>query len=244
VEAAPDRLRRSAEQRRNGGGDDATRRVVGRRRALPSARAVVGGVLMGAAALVVFAGVMDATRGGATRDFAVAARPLPAGSLIQPDDLSMSAMHLPPGAAGSAFADPARLVGRTVAVPLAAGELIESSVLAAAGSTAAVRPVTVAVDPATLGSLIAGQPVDVLEAAGDQGSTGVSVVLRGATLLAVSRSSSGLLSNPSAAVVTLGVSTLDEVEAVIAASHSGTLTLVAAEPSDGVGPGPGSPAGG
>lgn len=110
--------------------------------------------------------------------------------------------------------------------------------------TADARPVTVPVDPASLGSLTSGQPVDVLEASGGSGSTSVSVILRGATLLSVSRGSSGLLSNPSAGVVTIGVASLDEVEAVIAASHSGTLTLVAAAPSDGVGPGPGGSGGG
>ena len=39
---------------------------------------------------------------------------------------------------------------------------------------------------------------------------------------------------------TIGVATLGEVEAVVEASHAGTITLVAAEPSDGVGAGPGS----
>ena len=40
--------------------------------------------------------------------------------------------------------------------------------------------------------------------------------------------------------MTLGVSSLSEVEAVVQAAQAGTVTLVAAEPSDGVGPGPGS----
>ena len=109
--------------------------------------------------------------------------------------------------------------------------------LTSSGSSADVRPVTVAVDSASLGALIPGQPVDVLEAAGGGGSATVSVVVRGATLLSMSRGASGLLSNPSAGTVTIGVASLQEVESVIAASHAGTLTLVAAEPSDGVGPG-------
>jgi Flp pilus assembly protein CpaB len=205
---------------------------------------VVGGLVMGGAALVVFAAVMAGTGAGTGRDFAVAAHSLPAGSLIEPGDLSMRSMHLPAGVATSSFPDPGRLLGRTVAVPLGQGELIESSMLTATQGANGVRPVTVAVDPSSLGSLIPGQPVDVLEASGGQGPAEVTVVARGATLLGVSRPSSGLLSNPVSGVVTIGVSTLDEVEAVIAASHSGTLTLVAAEPSDGVGPGPGSTGGG
>jgi Flp pilus assembly protein CpaB len=195
---------------------------------------------MGAAALIVFAAVMAGSGAGADRDFAVATRSLPAGTLIEPGDVSMRSMHLPTGTTASAFPDSGRLIGRTLAVPLAQGELIESSMLTPAPGGTGVRPVTVAVDPSSLGSLIAGEPVDVLEASGGQGPAQVTVVARGATLLEVSRSSSGLLSNPSSGVVTIGVSTLDEVEAVIAAAHSGSLTLVAAEPSDGVGPGPGS----
>ena len=188
--------------------------------------------------MVVFVAVMAGAGGTRGRDFAVAARSLPAGSLIEPGDLSMKSMHLPSTVAGAAFASSDGLIGKTVAVPIGAGELVESSMLAqTAGSNA--RPVTVSVDPGSLGGLAPGQPIDVLEANGSAGSGTVSVVVRGATLLAASRGGSGLLSNPGAVEVTIGVSSLDEVEAVIAASHSGTLNLVAAQPSDGVGPGPG-----
>ena len=198
---------------------------------------------MAAAALVVFAAVLDGAGGGAGKSYVVAARPLTAGSVIEPEDLSTKTMSLPSGVSGAAFSDPARLVGRTAAVPIAQGELFEVSMLTNGGSSPSVRPVTVAVDQASLGALIPGQPVDVLEAAGSGGSATVSVVVRGATLQGLSRGSSGLLSNPSAETVTIDVSTLQEVEAVIAASHAGTLTLVAAEPSDGVGPGEASNAG-
>jgi hypothetical protein len=42
--------------------------------------------------------------------------------------------------------------------------------------------------------------------------------------------------------VTLGVADLSEVEAIVEAAHNGTVTLVQAEPSDGVGAGPGGTA--
>lgn len=241
LEAPQERLKRAADQRRVPAGDGSARRIVGRRRALPSARALLGGFLVGAAALVVFAAVLNGAGGRAGGTYVVAARTLTAGSVIEPEDLSTNTMRLPSSVAGAAFGDPARLVGRTVAVPVGRGELLEASMLTTGASSPEVRPVTVAVDPASLGVLIPGQPVDVLEATGGggsgSGSATVSVVVRGATLLGLSRGSSGLLSNPSAETVTVGVSTLQEVEAVIAASHAGTLTLVAAEPSDGVGPG-------
>ena len=237
LEAPQERLKRASDQRRVPAGDGSARRIVGRRRALPSARALLGGFLVAAAALVVFAAVLNGAGGGAGDSYVVAARALTAGSVIEPEDLSTKTMRLPSGVASAAFGDPARLVGRTVAVPVGQGDLLEGSMLTAGAFSPKVRPVTVAADPASLGVLIPGQPVDVLEAAGGSGSATVSVVVRGATLLGVSRGNSGLLSNPSAETVTVGVSTLQEVEAVIAASHAGTLTLVAAEPSDGVGPG-------
>lgn len=214
------------------------RRVVGRKRALPSGRALFGGFLVAAAALVVFAAVLAGTGAGTAHNFVVASRSLQAGSVIEPGDLSMKSMRLPSGVAAFAFKDPGRVVGRTLAITISQGELLETSSLIA-GTTSQLRPVTIPVDQASLVSLFAGEPVDVLEATGSSGSASITVVLRGVTLLAVSRGSSGLLSNPSASAVTLGVPTLDEVETVLAASHAGTLTLVAAEPSDGVGPGPG-----
>jgi predicted ABC-class ATPase len=63
-------------------------------------------------------------------------------------------------------------------------------------------------------------------------------VVRGATLIDVARSSTNLLSPGASGQVTLGVATLAEVEAVVQAAHSATITLIAAEPSDGAGPGP------
>jgi hypothetical protein len=39
--------------------------------------------------------------------------------------------------------------------------------------------------------------------------------------------------------VTIGVASLGEVEAIVRASRAGTISLIAAEPSDGVGAGPG-----
>lgn len=127
------------------------------------------------------------------------------------------------------------------------GELIQTSMLVPAGGGATLRPVSVAVDPVSLTGLLLGAPVDVLETptssgAGSTGSAGVTVVVRGATLLEMNHPSSSLIAPSDTSDVTIGVSTLSEVESVVAAGHAGTITLVAAERSDGVGPGPAAPA--
>ncbi|MHB8505889.1 MAG: hypothetical protein ACYDEN_09250, partial [Acidimicrobiales bacterium] len=71
-----------------------------------------------------------------------------------------------------------------------------------------------------------------------------AVLLRGAEVMGVTGAAGGLLSagGNGSEVLTLGVSTLAEVEAVVAAEHAGVLDVVAAEPSDGVGLGPGAAA--
>ncbi len=211
-----------------------------RRRALPTGRAVVGGFLIAVAALIVF-GVALANREGDTAQYAVAGRVLAPGTVISAGDLTTSGAKLPAAARSSAFRQGASLIGRTVAVEVTPGELIESSMLAPTGSPAGIRPVSVAVDPDSLGSLTVGDVVDVLATTTVDDSTQVTVVMRGASLIDVSQSSPSLESGGTAgALVTLGVSSLSEAEAVVAASHGGTITLVLAEPSDGVGPGPGS----
>jgi hypothetical protein len=132
------------------------------------------------------------------------------------------------------------VVGRILAVPLQPGELLQSSMLAPTSAQPLLRPVSVAVDANSVGALSAGQKVVVLATTGSGSAAQVSVVMRGAVLLDLGRTGSGVLSGPSnSVVVTLGVSSLSEVEAIVQAGQAGTVTLAAAEPSDGVGPGNG-----
>jgi hypothetical protein len=160
-------------------------------------------------------------------------------------------MTLGGGTGAAAFRSPEDLVGRTVTVTLGPGELVQSSMLGSpTGSN--LRPVSIPVDPDSLAALATGDPVDVLEApsggasasgaTGGAAGSGLTVVLRGADLTAVTRPASGLLSGDgsSTVVVTLGVSNLAQAEAVVAASHAGTIELIRAEPSDGSGTGPAS----
>jgi hypothetical protein len=213
----------------------------GRRRALPAGRAVVGGFLVAVAAVVVFA----ASLAGSSRpgqSWVVTARPLAAGTILGPGDVTSSSMRLSRPAALLAYRQVALVEGRTLAVALPAGALVQNPVLVPSGQRPAMRPVSVAVDPVSLTGLTPGQPVDVLATQGTGSGTAVAVVVRGATLMAATQPGSGALNAGGPGQVTVGVATLAEVEAVVQAAHAGTITLVAAEPSDGVGAGAG-PAG-
>lgn len=221
-----------------------SRRLGGRRRPLPNGKAVVGGLLVAAAAVVVFTAALRGTDQGSAGSYVIAAHSLQAGSLLEPGDLTTVTVHVPRSAAAQMFRSPSAVDGRTLAVPLVNGELLEPSMLVPTGQAQPLRPVTVAVDAATLNGLYTGEPVDVLQTTGTESSTAVTIVLRGATLLGASKPGSGLITGSPSATVTLGVASLQEVESVVAAAHAGTLTIVAASPDDGVGPGPGAqPAG-
>jgi Flp pilus assembly protein CpaB len=209
---------------------------------------VIGGFLVAGAAVVVFATVL-AGSGSHDRSYVVAAQPLAGGSAIVAGDLTTEGFGLPVAARALAFRDSGALVGRTLLVAVQPGELIQSSMLAPTSSRPSLRPVSIAVDPTSLSGLSPGQTVDVLAApatsASSSASLAVSVVMRGAALVTIDRSGgSGLLSGASSpssggTLVTLGVTDLSEVEAIVEAAHNGTVTLVQAEPADGVGAGAG-----
>jgi Flp pilus assembly protein CpaB len=214
----------------------------GRRRALPGGRAVAGAFVIALAVVLVFAGWAD-SRPGAGSAWVVAARDLPAGTQLTSADLTTTVLRLGRGpVAAAAFARPEAVVGRVLAVPVGSGQLIVGTETRTAASAAALRPVPVTVASTDLVDLSAGDLVDVLETAGTSGGGGggrTSVVVRGARVLSTEQPSGGLVGSDDGPVVTIGVSTLAEVEAVVAAEHAGTVDLVVGEPSDGVGPGAG-----
>ena len=193
-----------------------------------------GAFFIAVAAAVVFASWLSATHSHG-RSWVVAARALRLGQPLSAGDLTTVAAQLPAGIARQAFGAPSDLVGRTLAAPVAAGQLIQAADLVPAGSQPGLRPVGVAIDPAELNDLRVGQLADVLSSTGTGPTTATVAVVRGARVLAVQGASSGLVGAGSGSSVTLGVSSLAEVEAVVSAIHAGTVTVVAAQPSDGTG---------
>jgi Flp pilus assembly protein CpaB len=200
---------------------------------------VVGAFLIGVAAVGVFSAAVAGTSHPG-QHWVVAARTLNPGAILVPDDLTSSTMRLSSATGAVAYRQEAAVEGRSLAVGLQAGELIQASMLVPTSREPAVRPVSLAVDPVSLAGLTDGQLVDVLTTQGTGNSTAVTVIVRGATLISVSSSTSSVVASGGSGQATIGVTTLSQVEAVVAAAHSGTITLVAAEPSDGTGPGPGS----
>ena len=202
-----------------------------------NARSLVGAVLVAAAAVVVFAGWLHATAAPG-RLWVVARQPLAAGTTLDAGELTTVSMRLAPATGAGAFTNPVALVGRTLAAPLAPGNLVTAAALVPNGGEAPLRPVAVTVEPSELAPLEVGGLVDVVVTDGSNPSALTVVVARGARVISTASPAGTLVGQSSGAVVTLGVASFGEVTAIIHAERTGTLSVVAGEPSDGSGAGP------
>jgi Flp pilus assembly protein CpaB len=195
----------------------------------------VGGFLVAAAAVLVLTARLGAG-GSSHQQWVVATRHLAAGTRITPADLGTESMSLPANPTGAqAFHSPATLAGRVLAAPLLPGELVQQGALVPAGTQPALRPVTVSLDAPDAVDLSTGTPVDVLVTDGSDPGAATTVVVRGATVLDVTSAGSSLISSSGGDTVTIGVSSLAEVEAVVHADHTGSVSVVVAQRSDGSG---------
>ena len=145
---------------------------------------------MAVAAVIVFAASLAGTSHPGQR-WMVAARSLGPGTVLESGDLMSVTMRLSSATAALAYREPVSVEGRTLAVGVRSGELLQESMLVPSSQQPVLRPVSLAVDPVSLAGLSAGQLVDVLMTQGTGNATGVTVVVRGATLLDVVTPSSG-----------------------------------------------------
>jgi Flp pilus assembly protein CpaB len=235
---SPRSARNGAGARRPPPAAEGTAGRLGPRRTLPTGRAVAGGFAVALAAVLVF-GAYLGTRPERGHPWVVAAGPLAAGTTLSAADLSSASLQLPAPTARLAFPSVSALLGRTLAVPLAAGELVTPGELTATGAAPPLRPLPVTVSSADLVDLAPGERVDVLLTEGTAPRTRTTILLRGAEVMSTAQPAQGLAGAQETEVVTLGVATLTDVQAVVSAEHAGTVDLVVGEAADGTGLGGG-----
>lgn len=210
----------------------ATAGILRRRRSLPSRRAMLGALLVTASVVGVLAlrhGVQPAAR---TR-YVVARHALAAGSRVQAADLTLAPASLPASTISHAFTDPAVVVGRMVAVPVPAGELVEGSAVLPAGQPFPERQMVLTVDVNEAAAIEPGQLVDVLLTHGNGDTARTDLVVAGARVLRVGRlDPTALAGRSGAAAVTVGVMTLGEVAALVHAARTGQIDVVPGASSD------------
>jgi Flp pilus assembly protein CpaB len=203
-------------------------RSITRRGGLPTGRAVVGGFLVAASALGVFAAHERASR-GPTTSYVVARRDLPVGTRLADDDLTALPMELPDVVAHhAAFTTEGPLVGATTVGPIRRGELDQAGdvVKRSAGAPSDLE-LSFEIDRAhaLAGTLRSGERVDVLATFGAGGDTYTVTVVRRALVLDASQGR-GALSADDSLVVTVAVPTADDALAITHAVNAGDVTLV------------------
>ena len=202
-------------------------RTVRRRRGLPGSRAVVGGLLVAAAAVGMFAAA-SRSADGPTHSYVVARHELPVGTRLEASDLELAPMELAPAVRTRAFDRAQPLVGATLVSPLGAGELVQSSAVVARKGDNASRELSFILERGRVGTGIKqGERADLMATYGTGNDAFTVVVVRQALLVAIDRprTASGE-SGP--ATVTVAVDDPADAVALAHALQLGKVTLVRA----------------
>jgi Flp pilus assembly protein CpaB len=196
-----------------------------RRRPLPGGRAVVGGFLVAASAVGMYA-ASARVQDEPGESYVVTRHALAPGARLAAADLTRTPLELPPSLAARAFREPHSLVGATVVAPLAAGELVQASAVIAKPSEPASREVTFAVPRATLAaSLEAGERIDVIATYGSGAEAVSTFVLRQAMVVALDGGRPRVPEGDDVAV-TVAVADPSDAVALAHAVQMGRLTVV------------------
>lgn len=230
---APLQHRRPAVPAPDDGHDDRVIAPHRLRHRLPSNRAVIGGLLITAAA----AGVFVAHRSAATPPtsrYVVVTRALEPGDTVAEDDLGTVALDLPDdlGVVPSDQID--RIVGRTAGVRLDELDLLRPDDLLEAGRFTSPGMVEIAVELATAqalnGVIAAGSTVDVLST--DPARSGTSTVASGVLVTGVSAPDGTAIGSDGSVVVRLALRDADQAEVVADAAIRSEITLTLPAPGE------------
>ncbi len=225
----------SATATSNDGGSSRIR-TGGPRRGLPTGRALVGGLLVTIAAVLVFSAYAGAQSRPST-SVVVAGRDLDPGDRLTAADLEVRTIDVPADVADRTFADTQALLGAAVLGPVAEGELVqEGAVRLTASPDGNAQPefsFPVDRERALSGDLQAGESVDLLATFGSGSDATTEVVARGARLLHVQETRNGTLGSSGRLVLTVGLGSEDEVVDVAHASQVATITVVRASAGSG-----------
>lgn len=209
--------------------DDGRRRSrsAGARRSFPSGRALVGGLLVTMAAVVVFAAYAGAQE-RPTSSVVVARRDLDPGQRLTAADVEVRAVAVPAELADRSFPDVGGLVGAVTLGPIGAGELVQEGAVRAGGDEDDGPEFSFPVDRerALAGDVRPGEEVDLLATFGSGSDATTEVLARRARVLHVQEARTGTLGSSGRLVLTVGLASGAEVIDVAHASQVAVLTLV------------------
>lgn len=218
-------------------------RILGPRAALPGGRAIVGGLLVSAAAVGTFAVYASSTT-GPTHHYVVARAAVRTGQPLRADDLRTVAVDLPDELAAQAFTSPADLDGAVALTAVGADEIVQRSAVrtpSAVGAPASTRPelsFALEREHALNGDLQRGERIDLVGTYGSGAEAYTTFVARGVQVLDVDRGAQSTLG--AAGRVTITVALADEA-GVLEATHALEIAKVTVIRSIGAGDAPAGP---
>jgi hypothetical protein len=202
-------------------------RAVRRRRGLPGSRAVVGGLLVAASAVGLFAAA-SSSGNTSQHSYVVARQELAAGTRLQATDLELAPMTLAAGVRARVFDNPQVLVGATLIAPLGAGELVQSSAVVARNGATGSRELTFTLERGRLSPGVKqGERADLMATYGTGNEAFTAVVVRSALLVTIERARSST-GEQGPATVTVAVDDPADALALAHAIEVGKVTVVRA----------------
>ncbi|MFU8839622.1 MAG: hypothetical protein ACNA8R_02740 [Nitriliruptoraceae bacterium] len=191
-------------------------------RGLPGGRAVIGALLVAAAAVVTFAAYLDATAAPTVRYVVATAQVEPGtrlGSMTEVGErFGTIALDLPPEVATGVVlgTEVEQLVGQIVLAPLQSGDLLARTHVVGDGGVADAQTLSFSLPrrAAVAGSLRPGERIDVLATYGSGEGAYTAFVVRGVPLLRVAAPDGGPLGDASEVLLTVAVSSLEDVQAL------------------------------
>lgn len=193
----------------------------------PTRRAIVGGLLVTAAALVAWIAVHsgDARPG---RSIVVATRTIAPGERIDASSITVRNVSIDEDLAAHDFSSPTQLVDGVALAPIAEGDAVARSAVLPNPGGEQLRQFSFPVDRdrSLNGELRAGERIDVMATFGSGTDAITTVIARDALVLRVAEQRTGTLGASGKSILTVGLTSADQVLDAVHAAQVADLTVV------------------
>lgn len=193
----------------------------------PNSRTIVGGLLVSTAALAAFLSVSGAG-GSPQQSVVISRRALAAGERLDISTLATTSVDTRTAESLRAFLSVDALAGAVALAPIGEGELVQRSAVLTGGPTEPTRQFSFPVDRerALNGDLRSGERVDVLATYGSGSDATTTVLARDANVIRVTDAKSGSLGSSGKLIVTLALTSPDQLLDAVHAAQVASITVV------------------
>jgi Flp pilus assembly protein CpaB len=193
----------------------------------PNSRAIIGGLLVSTAALAAFLAASGAS-GSPQQSVVVSRRALAVGERLDSSTLATTTVDTRTAESLRAFPSVDALAGAVALAPIGEGELVQRSAVLTGGPTEPTRQFSFPVDRerALNGDLRAGERVDVLATYGSGSDATTTVLARDANVIRVTDAKSGSLGSSGKLIVTLALTSPDQLLDAVHAAQVASITVV------------------